>query len=289
MRKANIILQEAEQIGTVEDLTAVFETIASTQVAKVKDKVQLSKDFFNLLWRRYSSIRVDPGSRITERERGENADKKAFIIISAETGLSGDIDQRLIETMLQKYDASNTDIVVLGSHGATQLTERGIRFKHYFQVPESESYIDVSPVINTIRSYGQITVYYEEYVSLGVQDIKSIDLMASLQSMSKQADAASDEDIITAAETIFEPSLDEIADQMETTMMTLAFSQAILESGLAQSASRFNAMAQAKKRAFELLSLQKLEYHRSKRSEGDRRLREVMISLKRRKRKAKKR
>ncbi len=284
MRKANVILKETEQIGTVEDLTAVFETIASTQVAKIKDKVQLSKDFFQLLWRRYSSIRVDPGSRITSRELGEHSGKKVFIIISAETGLSGDIDERLIETMLQKYDASNTDIVVLGSHGATQLSERGIPYKHYFQVPESESYIDVSPVINAISSYSQITVYYEEYVSLGVQDIKSIDLISTLQEMTKGADT--DEDIITTAETIFEPSLDEIADQMEITMMTLAFSQAILESGLAQSASRFNAMAQAKKRAFELISLQKLEYHRSKRSEGDRRLREVMISLKRRKKKA---
>jgi len=287
MRKANLILQEAEQIGTVEDLTAVFETIASTQVAKIKDKVQLSKDFFQLLWRCYSSIRVDPGSRITERAPGENGDRKAFIIISAETGLSGDIDQRLIETMLQNYHQNDTDIVVLGSHGATQLTERGVPFKHYFQVPESESYIDVSPVINAVSTYGQITVYYEEYVSLGVQDIKSIDLMSTLKAMSKEADV--NEDVITAAETIFEPSLDEIADQMEVTMMTLAFSQAILESGLAQSASRFNAMAQAKKRAFELLSLQKLEFHRSKRYEGDKRLREVMISLKRRKRKAAKR
>lgn len=286
MRKASVIQQETEQIGTVEDLTAVFETIASTQVAKIKDKVQLSKDFFELLWRRYSSIRVDPGSRITSREPGQHGDKKVFVIISAETGLSGDIDQRLIETMMQKYDPANTDVIVLGSHGATQLNERGIAYSHFFQVPESESYIDVSPVINAISDYSQITVYYEEYISLGVQDIKSIDLISTMQEMSKGAEG--DEDIITTAETIFEPSLDEIAEQMEMTMMTLAFSQAILESNLAQNASRFNAMAQAKKRAFELISFQKLEYHRSKRSEGDRRLREVMISLKRRKKKTKK-
>lgn len=280
MRRASAIQKETTQISTVEDLTGVFESIASTQVAKIKSKVELSKEFFELLWKRYSSIRVDPGSRITNRNAARDGGRKVFVIISAEAGLSGDIDQRLIETMMKDYDKTTTDLIVLGSHGANQLKDRGIPFIRYFQVPESDSYIDVSPVIKAIAPYSKVTVYYEEYVSLGVQGIKTIDLISSMREMSEGAD---DEDIITDKDTIFEPSLDEIADEMELTMMTLAFSQAILESSLAQDASRFNAMATAKKRAWELLNYYQLEYHRSKRSESDRRLREVMISLKKKK------
>jgi F-type H+-transporting ATPase subunit gamma len=276
MRRASAIEREADQITTVQDLTWVFESLASNQVAKVKNKVDLSKAFFQLLWKRYSSIRFDPNTRITNRELGDEQAKKVFIIISAEGGLSGDIDQRLVETMAKDYDENTTDIVVLGSHGATQLTERGIPFIRFFQVPESDRYIDVSPVIEAILPYSKIIVYYEEYVSLGVQDIRSIDLISSLRNMSEGVD----EDVMTAGNTIFEPSLDEIADQMELTMMKLALSQTILESSLAQAASRFNAMAVAKKRAGELLSDYMLEYHRAKRSESDRRMREVMISLK---------
>lgn len=282
MRRASTIEKESEQIVTVEDLTGVFESIASTQVAKVKSKVELSKEFFQLLWKRYTSIRIDPGARITNRDLAENQDRKAFIIISAEAGLSGDIDQRLIETMLQNYDAKDTDIVVLGTHGATQLKQRGIPFIRYFQVPETDQYIDVSPVIESVMPYSRIIVYYEEYVSLGVQEIKTIDLISSMQEMSEDVD----EDVMTAQDTIFEPSLEEIADQMEMTMMTLALSQTILESSLAQAASRFNAMAVAKKRAGELLSDYRLEFHRAKRSESDRRLREVMVSLKKKKKRA---
>jgi F-type H+-transporting ATPase subunit gamma len=277
MRRASAIEKESVQITTIEDLTGVFESIASTQVAKVKNKVELSKQFFQLLWTRYSSIRVDPNSQITNRELGDATHQKVFVIISAEAGLSGDIDLRLIETMTQDYDPKTTDIVVLGTHGATQLTQRGIHFSRYFQVPESDSYIDVSPVINAIIGYSQIVVYYEEYVSLGVQEIKKIDLISSMRDQAQDVD---NENAITAAETIFEPSLDEIADEMEMTMMTLTLSQTILESSLAQAASRFNAMAVAKKHATELLGDFQLEFHRAKRSESDRRLREVMISLK---------
>jgi len=285
MRRASAIEKEAQQITTVQDLTGVFESLASTQVAKVKNKVVLSKEFFQLLWKHYSSIRIDPSTQITNRKLTDAEQKTAFIIISAEAGLSGDIDLRLIETMRQDYDKDPTiDIIVLGSHGATQLTQRGIPFVRFFQVPESDHYIDVSPVIEAVLPYTKIIVYYEEYVSLGVQEIKSIDLISSMRSMSQDADY--DENTMTVQDTIFEPSLDDIADQMETTMMTLALSQTILESSLAQAASRFNSMAVAKKRASELIGDYQLEFHRAKRSESDRRLREVMISIKKKKKHA---
>jgi F-type H+-transporting ATPase subunit gamma len=282
MRRASAIQKESQQIGTVADLTGVFESIASTQVAKIKSKVELSKEFFELLWKRYSSIRIDPRTRITYGDERERNPKNVFVIISAEAGLSGDIDQRLIETMLKDYDSSNTDIVVLGTHGANQLKQGGIPYTHFFKVPTSESYVDVSPVIDAIIDYSKITVYYEEYVSLGVQGIKKLDLHSRIREMSEAADDG--QEIMTAQDTIFEPSLEEIADIMEAAMMNLAFSQAILESGLAQDASRFNAMATAKKRAWELMNYYNLDFHRAKRSENDRRSREVMVGLKRKKR-----
>lgn len=281
MRRASLIEKESVQINTVEDLTGVFESIASTQVAKVKNKVELSTSFFKLLWSKYRSIRIDPRTHITSNERIHDNPKQAFVIISAEAGLSGDIDQRLIETMLQDYNEDNTDIIVLGTHGANQLIQRGISFTHHFQVPETDNYIDVSPVIDAVMPYSKIVVYFEEYISLGVQNIKKIDLISNMKTMSENIDDS--EEIITDADTIFEPSLDEIAKQMETTMMTLALSQTILESSLAQAASRFSAMAVAKKRAGELLADYRLEYHRAKRSESDRRMREVMVSLKKKK------
>jgi F0F1-type ATP synthase gamma subunit len=180
--------------------------------------------------------------------------------------------------MLQDYEPATTDIVVIGTHGANQLRQRGIPYIRYFKVDESENYIDVSPVIKAIEAYDKITIYYEEYVSLGVQGIKTIDLYSRIQSMSE--DVEPNDDIMTSQDTIFEPSLEEIAGLMESSMMTLAFSQTILESSLAQEASRFNAMAVAKKRAWDLANYYKLEFHRAKRSEGDRRSREVMVGLK---------
>jgi F-type H+-transporting ATPase subunit gamma len=280
MRRPNLIQKETEQIETIEDLTGVFQSLATTQIAKVRDRVEVSKEFFSLLWSKYSAIRVDPSTRITNRE-DSSSQKDAFVVISAEAGLSGDIDLRLIEAVLHDYDPKTTDIIVIGTHGAQQLEQRGVTYTHFFKVPQSDTYIDVSPIIKSIEPYKQVKVYYEEYVSIGVQNVKTIDLIQSIKAMSE--DAEDNEDVISEKETIFEPSLEEIAEIMETAMKSFAFSQVILESGLAQDASRFNAMATAKKRASELVALYQLEYNRAKRSENDRQMREVMVSLKRKK------
>lgn len=172
---------------------------------------------------------------------------------------------------------------MLGTHGAQQLQQKGIPYTHHFTVPETDQYIDVSPVISAVSGYASITVYYEVYVSLGVQEIQTIDLAARIKDMGEDVDT---DDIMTSEDTIFEPSLEVIATQMERTMMALALSQTILESTLAQAASRFNAMAGAKKRAEELHDLLNMEFHHAKRSESDRRMREIMISLKKKKQRA---
>ena len=276
MSRAGELERQASEISTVKNLTGVFESLASTQVAKVKNKAQLSKDFFELLWSRYSSIRIDEKTRITNRTLKDKNQKSVFVVISAEAGLSGDIDQRLISVMQKEYDPVSTDIVVLGSHGAQQLSQHNISYIKFYKVPESDEYIDVSPIIAIISNYARIVVYYEEYVSLGVQNIRSIDLISSIKTLSEDVE----DGIMTSDDTIFEPSLDEIADEMELTMMSLALSETILESSLAQSASRFNAMAVAKKRAGELFDDFIMDFHRAKRADSDRRLREVLIALK---------
>ena len=62
-RLASVIQKEAGQIGTITDLTGIFESIASIRISKIKDKVTRSQVFFDELWHIYSQLRVDPNTR----------------------------------------------------------------------------------------------------------------------------------------------------------------------------------------------------------------------------------
>ena len=69
--------------------------------------------------------------------------KELYVIITAEGGFSGDIDQKLVKLMLETYDAEKNDIIVIGHHGALQLAQRGVSYKKYFKLPNKDVNINV--------------------------------------------------------------------------------------------------------------------------------------------------
>jgi F0F1-type ATP synthase gamma subunit len=63
-------------------------------------------------------------------------------------------------------------------------------------------------------------------------------------------------------------------------MMQIALSQLILESKLAQYASRFRAMSASRQRAYDMSASLKLDFNRARRMIKDERLKEIVNGLK---------
>lgn len=275
-----MVAKEVEQIGTIEDLTSVFESIASMKIAKIKNQVGVSSQFFRELWQIYTQLRVDEKD-YKPREERQMIEKHAFVVVTSEGGLSGDIDQRIVEHMLKFYDPNTTDILVIGGHGATILAQRRVPIARYFKMPdldnpESDKQAEVAPVAHMLANYRSASAFYQTYVSLAVQQPARIDLVSAVTAMSGDAKI---EEVISTRDYVFEPSLGDIVSYMESVMMGVALGQVMLESKLAQYASRFNAMSAAKKKAKELDSELNTEFHRAKRGETDERLKEVINSM----------
>ncbi|HYH36033.1 MAG TPA: F0F1 ATP synthase subunit gamma [Candidatus Saccharimonadales bacterium] len=279
MKRPSEIAREETSMATLVELTSAFEGIASMRIAQIKDQVLQSTKFFDELWGMYSQLRIDSSFSFgRDKAPATIIDKELFIIITAEGGFSGDIDQKLIETMLQAYAPGKNDILVIGSHGATQLVQRGIAYKKHFKLPVKDSDINVLPIIKEVQQYQSTKVFFQEYKSLMVQDVKRMELSSAV----KQKGAASDkpEDVINERTYIFEPSTYAVAAHLERSMMQIAISQLILESKLAQYASRFRAMSASHKRADENKSELHLEYNRAKRGIRDERLKEIVNGMK---------
>jgi ATP synthase F1 gamma subunit len=280
MRRPNDIERDVKSIGTLVELTGVFEGIASMRIAQIKNQVLQATEFFNDLWEIYSQLRVDNLFRFGRSQSEEGVlDKDLFIVITAEGGFSGDIDQKLIKVMLDDYDSKKQDILVIGHHGAMQLAQRGVGFIKYFKMPTRDKNINVDPIIRYVQKYQKTKVYYQEYISLMVQDVKRIELSAAVQEQGKISEEKDKKEIITSDNTIFEPSMYKVIDHLERSMLQIAMSQLILDSKLAQYASRFRAMTASHERAEESQSDYRLEYNRSRRAIKDQRLKEIINGL----------
>lgn len=283
MRQLQDVARERDDMTTIVDLTSAFESLASMHIARIKNQVQQSEKFFDELWHIYRQIRVDSMFRFGREEHRSVIDKELFIAITAEGGFSGDIDQKLIDWMLKDYDADKQDIIVIGHHGAVQLAQNGVRFKKYFKLPAQDQNINVTPLVKHVRDYRNTTVYYQAYVSLMVQEVKKIELSVAVQEAGQQTgatDEAGKEDIISEHNYIFEPSTFAVIAHLERSMLDITLSQVILDSKLAQYASRFRSMTSARELATDSQQTLRLSYNRLKRAISDERLKEIVNGMK---------
>jgi len=278
MRQLSEILKERDAMATLAQLSSAFEGIASMRISQIKDQVLQSQSFFGELWQIYSQIRVDDVFSYGRRHANEiPIQKELFILITSEGSFSGDIDQRLIKEALKAYKGDKNDIVVVGHHGAIQLTQNGVPYVRSFKMPSRDQNINVTPLTAEAQKYASTQVFYQEYESLTVQRIRSIHLATAVADLGKNI--AKGEEVITEKNYIFEPSTFDVVNHLERSMMQIMLGEVILESKLAQYASRFRAMTAAKDKSNESLNDLNLSYNRAKRHIKDERLKEIMNGL----------
>ena len=280
MRRPLEIKAEEAAARSVVSLTSALESISSMQIAKTKNKVLISNQFFDEVWNIYKQIRVDVMFNYGRAVDEKPIHKELLILITAKGGLSGDIDNRLIRKFMEYYDERKHDVLVIGHHGVTKLKQAHVDHAYYFDLPEHD-YINVDPLMDITRKYVKSRIFYQNYISLSQQEIKDVDLSEVVSSKGRTADLSTiGDDMVSEKTYIFEPGSYAVAAYLENSILRLTISQFIYDSRLAQVASRFKAMSAAKERSITNATELHTEYNRAKRSQVDTRLKESMAGLK---------
>ncbi|MDB5162707.1 MAG: atpG [Candidatus Saccharibacteria bacterium] len=280
MRRPLEIKAEEAAARSVVSLTSALESISSMQIAKTKNKVLISNQFFEEVWNIYKQIRVDVLFNYGRTVNQTPIEKELLILITAKGGLSGDIDNRLIRKFMEHYNENKNDVLVIGHHGTTKLKQAHVDYKYYFDLPEHD-YINVDPLMEIIKKYAKSRIFYQNYISLSQQEIIEVDLSEVVSSKGRTADLSTiGDDMVSEKTYIFEPSSYAVAAYLENSILRLTISQFIYDSRLAQVASRFKAMSAAKERSISNAAGLHTEYNRAKRNQVDTRLKESMSGLK---------
>ncbi len=281
MRQLSEISANRDAVATIVGLTGAFEGIASMRIAQIKDQVQRSGEFFGVLWRIYTQVRAGETFHFGRRAHaGQLINKELLILVTSEGGFSGDIDERLIAQALANYAPDKNDIIVVGHHGAVLLQQRGIAFKRSFHLPKQDRNLTTIPLVLEVQRYQSTIVYYQNYKSLTTQEIKTIQLATAVTERGQNVQSGSSEEVISEGNYIFEPSTFAVVDHLENSMMQITLSEVILQSKLAQYASRFRATSLSHERADESYQDLTDQYNRAKRRLKDERLREILNSQK---------
>lgn len=285
MRRPQEIDTDVQTMNSIVQLTGAFEGIASAHIARIKDQVKQSELYFADLWQVYIKLRVGKEFHLSHISRDAVVKKDLIIVVTAEGSLSGDIDKRVIDTMLESYAHARQDIVVIGHHGVTLLNQRKIKVLDSIRLPSQDgtgaSDKGIERVLAYVQQYQSTVVYYQAYVSLMRQEIKNISLSAAIQERGDEISEKETDAYISDKNYIFEPSVAEVITHMERSMLGVALNEVMIESKLAQQASRFRAMSAARIKAKESQSELVRQYNYAGRALKDERTREIINSLRR--------
>lgn len=280
MKRPLEIKAEETSMRTIVSLTSAFESLSSMKITQTKKKVAISNEFFNEVWEIYKQIRVDVMFNFGRQIDESSINREVLMLITAGSGLTGDIDQRLIRKFREYYDPEKHDIIVIGHHGAQQLDQARIKYNLYFDLPKKD-YINVDPLMAQIKLYKKCRVFYEHYESLSQLEIRDVDVSDAISAMGRVADMETvQKNLITEKTYIFEPTAYAVTAHLEKAILRLMLAQFIYDSRLAQTASRFRAMTAAKERSMETVNELHMQYNRSKRALVDVRLKESLVGLK---------
>ncbi len=282
MRNSKLIKSQLQEVTTIGNLTSALEGVSSIKIAQIKDKVLPGRECFDELWDTYSKLRVDPDKHkrfIAKSQERFSNNKTLYILLTSEGNLSGLIDQKIVDYFLTARENVAADVITLGSHGAKLLQARGVKTTKVFPLAEQVSQAEIQQIGLFIQDYAKITIYYQSYLSLNQQTVRTIDLIRAVATLGETTGADDDKtEIISSKDYFFEPSLSEIIKTMEATMLQIALREVILDSHLAQLASRFSAMLLAEDKARKRRKLLFNAWHKAKRDESDRQQRERIAS-----------
>ena len=238
------IAQEIIDLKNIQTLVQTYEEIAASRMQRVKSSVLTNREFLFGLGEIFAQVKYSYEQEIERLKRRRKKEGETFLVrngktvavlLSANTGLYGDIVRQTFEKFLKSTTGTKADIVVVGRVGrvmfeSSKSLAAGSDYK-YFDLPDSPADAkDFKKIIDYIVQYEKVVVYHGQFQSILSQVPVEESLTGELP--------VEQEGAVEQQQYIFEPSLASIVSFFESQIIASIFEQSVHESNLSKFASR---------------------------------------------------
>jgi len=201
-----------------------------------------------------------------------NINKVLVIVVTSDRGLCGafnaNVGKAAVSLIAEKYAeqqaAGNVEIMALGKKGGEYLSRRGYNVNtQYADIFTKLSFANVRIAAEAAMKgfeegkYDVVELVYNEFKNVATQILKTEQVMPIVEKKDEKVKASS-------VDYIFEPSEEEIINELIPKALKLQIFKAVLESNASEHGARMTAMDKATDNAGELLKELKLQYNRSR-------------------------
>ncbi len=259
-------------VKTTRQVTSAMKMVSAAKLKKAQDAILQIRPYADKLHQILASLsasleNVEDSVYTQDREPV----KVLAILITSNRGLCGgfntNISKKAVELIHGKYSKQmrlgNVDFIAIGKQGGRQLHHRGMKvIGDKNDIYDSLTFENVSEIAQGVMnsfadgSYDRIELVYNQFKNAAVQ-VQTSEQFLPVEMQEKENDTSN-------FDFIYEPSKENIIQELIPRSLKIQFYKALLDSHAAEHGARMTAMHQATDNATDLIKDLTLEYNKAR-------------------------
>lgn len=262
-------------VNSTQQITKAMKMVAAAKLRRAQDNITRIRPYADKLDGILSNLSASLEDASDNIYAAEREVKKVLVVaITSDRGLAGAFNSNILKaanTYVNTYHAAafamgNVEFMALGKKAFEALQRRkdvtSLNGDHAF-IFGNLSFDTARPAAEWIMEryvcgyYDKVVVVYNEFKNVATQIVRTEQFLPVVASEASASSASS-------TDYIFEPSKEEIVEELIPKSLKIKFYKYLLESYASENGARMTAMDKATDNAKELLKALKLEYNRSR-------------------------
>jgi F-type H+-transporting ATPase subunit gamma len=255
-----ILRRRISATESTKKITRAMELIAATRVVQAQERTRKARPYAEQITNVILDLAGAGASSshplLAERPGGGKA---AFVVVTSDRGLAGAYNSAVIRAAEREIQAARTEgldysLFLVGKKALTYFRFRGYRIDHVFlsktDRPTYEDAREIGQAVRTAFEGGEldrVDLVYTRFISAGSQRV------VVRRFLPLEIDDADDSNNALRADFEFEPSPDDILDELVPRYVEARLYAALLDASASEHASRQRAMKAATDNAEELI------------------------------------
>jgi F-type H+-transporting ATPase subunit gamma len=258
------IRRRIRSVKNTQQITKAMKMVAAAKLRRAQDRILATRPYA-LEIRRVIGNLAARGERLKHPllERRDTG-RVLLVVVSGDKGLAGSFNANVLRRAGERLgDFPAVELLLLGKKGADFFRRRQLPTrKAYTSLFANVEYADAQEIAGDIATafaageYDAVHVVFNRFKSMLSQELTEERLLP-IDSGTEIAESG-------AREYIFEPSAEEILEELLPRYLTFQIYRFLLESQAAEHAARMGAMDAATKNASEMIERLTLQYNRAR-------------------------
>jgi F-type H+-transporting ATPase subunit gamma len=275
MANAREVRLRIRSVKNIAQVTRALQAVSASNVRKAMAAMIRTRPYATMAWQVLTHIAGQPGRAslhplLTPRAEYQN---ELVVLLTGDRGLAGAYNSNIVRFTLQRFNSSEIPVsyIAIGRKGRDMLIRRRKNvIAEFSHLPAAPSFSDVSAIGHLVvdefltRKVDRVYLVYTDFINM-VKQVPTIKQLLPLEIGTGAGRVEAFEAAKKAqAAYIYEPSEEEILDEIVPRFTALQVYQAIMESLACEHAARMVAMKNATDSATELASALQLEYNKAR-------------------------